>query len=217
MIDAKVADRLLKETSLLVESLTGPMGYWIDSGTLLGAVRDRSINIYDHDIDVRILPGRLPEKKMKRLVLGLWEIGFRAIVQNWGKRAELICVHPDKVMLDLKFAFEDGNLLWVYCWPQPASLDTPRVHCYPIRFFENLGVMNFLGREYPVPMPVEEYLEFHYGPQWREFKKRPEQAEETDLSWDYMMSPPCAMSLEQLAAKREEFGSTQEPSSLETK
>ena len=198
MLDVVKAQEVLEKVADLLDSLDAK--YWIDSGTLLGAYRDKGIIPYDHDIDLRLLPS-FPEEKMSELVTGLWKIGFKVIISNHGKRAELICITGDKIMLDLKFAYQDKNLLWIYCYTQPYAIDEPRVHCYPRKFFEHMGEIDLLGRKYPTPTPIEGYLEHHYG-EWREFKKRPEQADETDLSWDYMYSPPCAMSLEELAQKR---------------
>jgi hypothetical protein len=200
MLDVKEAQKLLESTADVIEMLGAK--YWIDSGTLLGAYRDKALIPYDHDIDIRILPGQLSLDLMPDLVWNLWQIGYRVMIQNYGTRAELICIHETKIMLDLKFAFQDANLVWIYCWTQPYSIEPPRVHCYPRKYFRHMETIELLGRQYPCPSPVEGYIVEHYGNDWREFKKREEQAEETDLSWDYMKSPPCAMSLEELEAKR---------------
>lgn len=199
MLELKGAQEVLENTTDVLKVMAVP--YWIDSGTLLGAYRDKNLILYDHDIDIRILPGGLPEAKMPILLTKLWDIGYRVLIQNYGKRAELICAHENKTLLDLKFAFRDDNWLWIYCWSKPYGIEPPRVHCYPVKFFENLTEIELLGRKYPAPSPIEEYLGYHYG-NWREFKKRPEQADETDLQWDYMFNPPCAMSLEELAQAR---------------
>lgn len=206
MLDINAAEKALVEISRVLEKFTGKKGYYLDSGTLLGFVRDGVINQYDHDIDLRVLPGKLPEEIMPELVSELWRIGYRCINANVGKRAELICVDNRTLMkLDLKFAFSDENLLWVYCWEQPFSVDEPSIHTYPIRFFKKMGTIKFKGRLYPCPTPVEEYLEWHYGKEWRMFKVRPKDAEVTDLSWDYMKGSPCSMSPNELIQKREEI------------
>jgi len=197
---------LLVDTTRVLGKFIGKKDFYIDSGTLLGFVRNNSINQYDHDIDIRILPDKLPEERMADLVGELWQIGFKGIIGNIGKRAELICTEYNTLLkLDLKFAYKDDNLLWVYCWEQPGDLSEPRVHVYPIRFFKKMGTVKFKGRLYPCPTPTEDYLLWHYGKEWRDFKVRAEDANETDLSWDFRYSPPCAMSLNELAQKRKEL------------
>jgi hypothetical protein len=206
MLDIEEANKLLNKVADLLEGMG--VGYYLDSGTLLAAHRDKTINYLDHDIDVRILPGQLAEDRMPDLYKSLCEIGFKVIAHNWGRRAELICVTvPGKMMLDLKFAFEGDGLLWVYAWPEAFSPAEPRVHWYPKRFFEPLGEIELLGRKYPCPAPIEEYLEHHYGPEWKLFKKRPEQAEESDLTWDFLKGPPCSMDVKSFMEKRKELQS----------
>lgn len=200
VLDKEQANKALNNIADILEKMGVP--YWIDSGTLLGAYRDRDFIDLDHDIDVRILPMGCPEERMLELITELWKRDFRVLVQNYGQRAELICVNTDRVMLDLKFAYTDGTYLWLYIWGAPASREAPRVHLYPIRFFFSLGEIELRGRKYPTPEPIEEYLVCHYGKEWRQFKSRSEQAEDTDLKWDYRFSPPCAKSLEELMALR---------------
>lgn len=206
MLDVKIAEKALVDITKVLEGFVGRKGYYIDSGTLLGFVRDNSINHLDHDIDIRILPEKLPEEKMPDLARELWQIGFDCLSSNVGRRAELICISNDTLLrLDLKFAYRDENLLWVYCWEQPASFAEPRVHVYPIRFFKKMGTIKYKGRVYPCPTPVEEYLTWHYGKDWKEFKANPKDAEMTDLKWDHMNGPPCSMSPSELMAKRKEI------------
>ena len=88
---------LIKTTDLLKEN---GLGYWIDSGTLLGAYRDKNLIPYDHDLDIRLLPNQLPESKESEFIKRLWEIGYKVIIKNYGKRGEFICAHENTIMLD---------------------------------------------------------------------------------------------------------------------
>ena len=208
MPDIELAKKGLEDVDVLMKEFGAK--YYIDSGTLLGAYRDKNINPIDHDIDVRVMPGQIKEDRMPDLVKRLWEIGYRVIASNWGTRAEVICVNMQKLMLDLKFAFQDDKFLWVYVWPQAFSPEEPRVHVYPRKFFRHMTEIDILGTKYPCPSPIEEYIVHHYGQDWREFKVRPSQAQETDLTWDYMKSPPCSMSVTELMKLRQN-GSFPEP------
>ena len=107
-------------------------------------------------------------------------------------------------MLDLKFCESNKDYLWYHVWDEtPASSINPTaevaVHCFPIKFFKELESLEFLGGSYPVPRYTTEYLEYHYGKEWREFKCQPKDVDMTDIKWDAQHSPPCSMSQEKLA------------------
>lgn len=202
-LDIERGKEMLENTASALESLG--IKYWIDSGTLLAAYRDKNLNPFDHDLDIRCLPGEVTDSNIGDLVKAFWDIGYTIAVQNKGKRAQMLLGTPDhKVLLDLKFAFQDENLLWVYCWASTLGDEEPTVHAYPRRFFEKMDEIELLGRKYPTPSPIVEYLEYHYGKEWQLFKKDISQADETDLTWDSLKSPPCAMSLKQLVERREQ-------------
>jgi len=205
MLDRKYANQTLQKTADTLEGMGAK--YFIDSGTLLSAYRDKDINIYDHDVDVRILPNEVPQERTSELVKRLWDAGFYYIAQNMGDRAELIClmeIEKAITMLDLKFAFQDGKYVWVYVWGCNSAIarEDPRVHCYPSHFFQKLETIELLGREYPCPSPVEDYLVYHYGNNWREFKERADQEEMTDYKWSSLYSPPCSMGIHEFELLR---------------
>ena len=68
MISPETANEVLQLTADVLEELN--IRYWIDSGTLLGAYRDKAIIPYDHDIDVRIFnrPVRTTARERRFLV-----------------------------------------------------------------------------------------------------------------------------------------------------
>lgn len=178
------------------------INYWIDSGTLLGAYRDKSFNVYDHDIDIRVKEVDLPDEKMADLIHKLWLKGFKDIEGLKPYHAQVLFCDELKVLVDLKLCPENELYTWYYAWREPEP--TVILHVFPKKFFETLGKINLLGREYPCPIPVEEYIEHHYGGDWRKFKVRAEEANETDISWDYMKDPPCAMTMGQFFALQHE-------------
>ncbi len=160
--------------------------------------------IIDHDIDIRCFKEDIPDEMMSRLVSRLYDVGWRTFQQNYGERRQLLCLSKDNVLLDLKFCESNKDYLWYYVWDEsPNSSISPNseatVHCFPIKFFKKLGHLDFMGNGYPVPEPTIEYLEYHYGQRWKEFKCNPKDVDITDTKWDAQHSPPCAMSQEQLA------------------
>ena len=196
LLDENAARHVLSATADLLEDMG--LTYWIDSGTLLSAYRDRAFNVYDHDIDVRLLLDEVSDEP--ELVKRLWEAGYRSIANLQQRRAQILAGHPmgTGVLLDLKFCERDSEHLWYYCWREPDP--TPCIHLYPVKFWDSLTTIKLYGRDYPCPSPIKDYIEFHYGKDWREFKVRVEDADETDLSWDYMKDPPCAYSLSDFIA-----------------
>lgn len=177
--------------------------YWIDSGTLLAAVRDNAFNMFDHDVDIRCFKEDLPDEMMPEFMAELYKNGFITLQQNIGERRQILALTKDIVMLDLKFCEHNDKYLWYYVWDEnPASCIYPEaqitVHCFPIKFFKELGNVTLMGGSYPTPNPTIEYLEYHYGEKWREFKCKPEDVEMTDFKWDCQRTPPCAISQEQL-------------------
>jgi len=199
VIDIEDAKYVLSVTADILEK--HKMKYWLDSGTLLGPYRDGGLIPYDHDVDIRVLPNQIDPENMGEFILDFWQAGFRQILPNYGKLSEIIFMSAKPTMLDLKFAYQDKNWLWIYCYEQPFDVNEPRVHCYPRKFFNKMTTIEVYGRKYPAPAPIEKYLEYHYG-EWREFKKSAYQAGDTDLGWDYLHGPPCALSLKELAEKR---------------
>lgn len=198
MLKREDAKEALEEVANTLEFLK--VRYWIDSGTLLSTYRDKDINRLDHDIDVRVHAERFQDRgQVGELIKALFTRGF-CIFESHKQRLQLLAVSEKSVLLDLKFCYQDDKDLWYFCFKEPDPV--PMLHVYPRKFFEELGEIELLGRKYPCPQPVESYLIHHYGTGWKQFKVRPEEAEETDLTWDYMHSSPCSFTLDEFADKK---------------
>lgn len=193
MLKLEPAKKTLESIADALESLG--ITYWIDSGTLLSAYRDKSINLYDHDLDIRTFEDEVNQEKLADIIRAFWLADFNAIYDSRPQRAEVQFRNRLLIQVDFKLCYRDKEHVWYYCWRRPSPI--PMVHIYPKRFFD-LGGIELLGRKYPCPQPVEEYIEYHYGNEWRLFKVSLEDAKETDLTWDFMKDPPCSITLEQL-------------------
>lgn len=202
LLDVNAASQALSRVADICESMG--LTYFVDSGTLLSAYRDKTINIYDHDIDVRIFRDEVDGEGEAELVKRLWQAGFRLIVAS--NERQIGAGHPlgTGINLDLKFCERDNEHVWYYCWREPDPI--PAIHLYPRSFFDNMGTIELLGRVYACPTPIGEYIEYHYGKDWREFKVRVEDADECDMSWDYMKGPPCSLSLTEFIAMKHSSG-----------
>lgn len=199
MLELESARKTLESVADALEGLG--VNYWIDSGTLLSAYRDGTINIYDHDIDITVFEDEISTERLADIIRAFWLVDFNMIYDPHLQRAAVLLRNRYSIMLDLKLCYRDSEHVWHYCWQKPSPI--PVVYVYPRKFFNNLGLIELLGRRYPCPQPVEEYLLYHYGEDWRLFKVRPEDAKETDLTWDYMRDSPCSMTLDKFNELKE--------------
>uniref|UniRef100_A0A6M3JZC9 Uncharacterized protein n=1 Tax=viral metagenome TaxID=1070528 RepID=A0A6M3JZC9_9ZZZZ len=195
------ADKALKAATKVLHGLGVPC--WIDSGTLLSTVRDGDFNKYDHDIDVRLFRDDLPDELMPVLVSDLYKEGYKTIQQNTGDRKQILALWENDVMLDLKFVERNEDWVWYHVWdkvPGSSIFEKSDVvtHVFPSRFYKEFETIDLRGIQYLAPKPIEEYLTYHYGDEWRTFKAKPEDVDMTDFLWDAQKMPPCVKTLDQL-------------------
>lgn len=193
MLEVESAKKTLESVADALENLG--VRYWLDSGTLLAAYRDKNINIYDHDLDIRVFENEVDKNKLADIIRAFWLCGFNCIYDSRPQKAEVQLRNRYLIQLDFKLCYQNELYLWYYCWRRPSPI--PMVHLYPKDFFHPMGEIELLGRTYPCPQPIQEYICYHYGAEWELFKVSLEDANETDATWDYMKDPPCALTLEE--------------------
>lgn len=216
-MNEKVAVEVLKLIKEILDK--HDVEYWLDEGTLLGAVRDRKFIPWDHDIDLAMfyknISGIIP------LFDGICNIGVEVCFFEWKKHIKLLGVgYEIDINLYLlndgkatKRWYEHNNVgrvldyfIWIF-YLQNANIrksDAPLfitrtliriknmlpnrinkkileflVRIYykdgckvvnvivPCHFFEKLSTIEFYGMKFKVPSPVEDYLEYRYGKDWK--------------------------------------------------
>ncbi|NQV14047.1 LicD family protein [bacterium] len=153
------------------------INFWIEGGTLLGALRDQKLIPWDHDLDFGMI--YKSEAQMKTLIRRLkrhfhvsvrtfpktekiWQLGNYRVLKIFPRKNLL----PRKALcLDL-FVYYEGRL------PDTDEL----VYKYVVwdrnafhrkEFFDTTEDLTFYGATVPVPSNPEKFIEVKYGKDWR--------------------------------------------------
>lgn len=145
--------------------------YWLDSGTLLGIIREQRLLPWDTDMDIS-----LDSESVSRCVASIPELnrhGFR-IRQRFHGPGMPECTRLFKIR-NRKWFFLKGDLLLDafvqyrvgdHCHWVLSKKRTELPLSAPAAFFETLDSVEFDGKRYPIPSNTEEYLHYRYG-NWR--------------------------------------------------
>jgi len=159
-MDLAVAKTNLKEIKQVLEQLG--VVFLLGSGTCLGATRDKALMPWDDDIDLLSVLGvnGLTEAKVDAVADALREKGYFirefamanskafATVKNY-VRISLECV---RIADDIIYLFPGGFKIPASMFTQPKEIE-------------------FLGEQFLVPNPPEDYLRLKYGEGWMVPKK----------------------------------------------
>lgn len=152
-MDKEKAKKMLFDVADVIESI-GCM-FFLSDGTCLGAHREHDFIETDTDIDIKMrAEDFIPN--CKRLISGFRKAGYKINKSGDALRFTNILVVGDNLLhLDLLSLFLVDDKRWMP--GRKASL------VYPIYLFDAPEQVDFLGRRFYVPTPVEEYLELTYG------------------------------------------------------
>jgi hypothetical protein len=171
--DDKRKERIKKILFDITDILTrNNITYWLDYGTLLGAVRNTQIIFWDNDCDVCIF-----EEDRERV---------NALAEDIGKLGLKLHMHAFKDSgFQIKF---DGNANFhsehmdIFCWcrdgdilrrrfyiglDSPTGTDTKKGKDFPVKWVEPLSTITLEGRKFPCPNNPKEFCAFRYGPFWQ--------------------------------------------------
>ncbi len=185
-----VAHKMLEDITTVFEE--NDIKYIVESGTLLGIVRENRLLPWDYDIDISITEDY--EQKVLALKWKFFMMGYRFKPKYYKVDAgpfkkgtlRIIKVSRRKFLFFPKHRICDifikrtiENEEENYCWTENL---TPAILKYsPKRFYDEVTQIEFNGKRYLVPKDSIGYLEHHYGKDWRVPNKE----------WDYRYDDNC--------------------------
>lgn len=218
-MDENDAAYILKHLKRVLD--TNDIIYWIDCGTLLGAVRDGKIIPWDEDIDIGVWKNefskltksleKLPENihywhkeqsanvffkdcnvsimvydRKNYCALHSYYIECNYITGVIHSMVKLLEYEGNAIVVSRNIPIPITKIIAKFFSKIPLKIrlklvpilenfhekhSSKAIVSVPARYFKNLSTINFYGMEFNVPSPVEEYLEFRYGEDWRIPKK----------------------------------------------
>lgn len=154
-VDVASAETVLLEAKSVLDAQGVP--FFLRQGTCLGAVRDGVIMPWDDDVDIGSIVGMhgFTEQMIEPTAAALRDRGFDVTVMPFG----------DDVFVGLVKL--DTRIDW-FCYRVKGDyvVHYPGVRI-PIRLFDDLAEIDFLGARFSVPNPPEQYLTIKYGPDWK--------------------------------------------------
>ena len=125
--------------------------HWLSAGTILGLYRDKRLIEHDTDLDVGVL------SDVNRPFLA--KLGGFDLVRTM--------YYKD---LPMQSAFKrEGVIFDIYYFYTGIKEDVAinynehGIFEKPLKFVENLSTIEFDGNTYPIPSPIDDYLEYRYG------------------------------------------------------
>lgn len=144
---------------------------WLNTGTALGAIRDKKVVTQDFDFDLGVWHKDvkkihdLPNNIKAKFKIFFWHLDSS---KNWYTEKK-VAVDNGGLPIDIAEYVEQGDLAF------PVS--DPRLICKK-KIFEDLKKIKFYGFNFYVPRDSIEYLRAIYGPKWQKPIPRREYVEE---------------------------------------
>jgi hypothetical protein len=129
--------------------------WWLGGGTVLGMYRQNDFIPGDTDIDIEVegYPGVGDDLRRTFKHMDL----IRTVVHS-GNIMQIAHTYKD-VIFDIYVLWRDGDFMVNY--NDCGTMQTPA------KFYDDLAILETKYGDYPVPMPIEDYLVVRYGSDWK--------------------------------------------------
>jgi phosphorylcholine metabolism protein LicD len=154
------SEKVLKDCCSVIKDLC--INYRITDGTILGLYRGGNFIDHDNDIDIDIIYDEKIneiEKEFKNIKMTL---GRKAIYK--GKLQQIIFYTSNHIVFDIVIWHLNDNDGKLYNY---SERDYERVQDTKYFQKDKLENIEFKGNKYPMPTPIEEWLEIRYGDDWK--------------------------------------------------
>lgn len=168
--------------------------YWLDYGSLLGAVRESGIIPHDYDIDIGVWS---KDQKVIRKIILEEESGFAFNWQYCDWNGNYNMWNIDSVKLDGQISdikldiyyfekYKKGTMAGplVYTESEAPYWKDRKGKCFLSKsyYYENLITTDFENRKFPIPKYHDKYLPYLYGEDYIDVKKiRGEDYNDTEM------------------------------------
>lgn len=141
----------LMESKQIFEDLGIP--YYLASGTLLGAYREKDFIPWDWDVQCQFKHEDVKHKT-------------DTIVSTFENRG-FVLIKNNKDNNNWKLSFKKYGTKYEFTsWYLSGRWRLRNIRRLPNEFFENPVEIEFYGQLFPAFSPIDKYLEFHYGDWW---------------------------------------------------
>lgn len=145
--DAKeIADKVLEDVVDVCDDLD--IRYCLIAGTCLGFYRDSGYIPTDNDLDMWVDCAPVEGECYITFTKRLWELGFTTY--------HFYHFYRDKIMIDM----------WTEARPPLDHYRQPEFAAFAA-LVDRFDTIVYNGRTYNLPCPVEKYLVYQYGEDWR--------------------------------------------------
>lgn len=158
-----------EEDLLRLKEILDSIGFefFLVQGTLLGAVRDGTLIDYDKDFDLGTFEDLGDSERRAYIVEALQQEGLKCQIRGpeWNSvklPSYWVLITGFKWLVALMPCKQVGDIV---------SMTTSPLR-YPAKLFAEMREFDFLGTQFRIPYPPEDWLEFNYGATWRINAKR---------------------------------------------
>jgi len=163
--------------------------YILEAGTLLGVVRENRLLPWDNDLDLTVTSEFADE--LIKIRSKIHESGYRTRIRRYTRDTgpfkkglpRLLKIQTTRFkffkqynLMDIFIKYKVGEY---YYWTVDDK--KPVLKKTPAEFYDQRKYHSFDGRLFQVPLKSEEYLRYHYGPDWRIPVK----------SWNFRLDDHC--------------------------